>query len=168
MSINRSEKIQPNYIINEFIAISGVAKAEEINYAEIQPIHVNRIKTILAPNCQDIRNDINAKFREENGKEIGLKIACGYRSKKWDIVQGRSGNGQHPEALAVDILPIGCKNDNMPCVHDVSKDPIDMPDDHLLQLVKADGVLAFGKVGRTQKDVNSLNRSRNILFKVVD
>jgi hypothetical protein len=113
MSINRTEKIQANYIINEFIAISGVASAEEINYAEIQPIHVNRIKTILAPNCQDIRNDINAKFREENGKEIGLKIACGYRSKKWDVMQGRSGNGQHPEALAVDILPIGCKNDNM-------------------------------------------------------
>jgi hypothetical protein len=111
--INPKEKIQPNYIIDEFIRVYGVAEATEINYSEIEDIHINRIKTILAPNVQAIRDDINTKFKQENGQEIGLRVNCGFRARKWDIMKNRSGNGTHPIALGVDICPVNCKNDNI-------------------------------------------------------
>jgi hypothetical protein len=110
--MNRIEKIQPNYIIDEFIRIHGVPDATEINFADIKPEHVNRIKTVLAPFTQDLRNKINQQFQAANGREIGLRVVCGFRSERWDKMQGRSGAGEHPKANAIDILPINCKDDN--------------------------------------------------------
>jgi hypothetical protein len=111
--MNRQEKIQPNYIIDEFIRIFGVPGATEINYADIKPEHINTIKTKTAPFTQTLRNEINEKFGQENGKEIGLRVICGFRARRWDIMQGRSGDGEHPKATAVDVVPINCKDDDM-------------------------------------------------------
>jgi hypothetical protein len=111
--MNKNEQIQPNYILDEFIRVFGVLKATEINYQDITAEHIIRIKTVVAPFIQQLRNKLNAKFQAENGKEIGLMVSCCFRSKRWDISQKRSGLGEHPKANAGDIYPTNCKDDNM-------------------------------------------------------
>jgi hypothetical protein len=111
--MNKNEQIQPNYILDEFIRVFGVPKATEINYQDITTEHIARIKTVVAPFIQQLRNKVNAKFQAENGKEIRLMVSCCFRSKRWDILQNRSGLGEHPKANAGDIYPTNCKDDNM-------------------------------------------------------
>jgi len=109
--MNKNEQIQPNYILDEFIRIHNVPAATVTNYQDIKPEHVERIKTVLAPFTQKLRGEINQQFKALNGKEIGLRVVCGYRAERWDKMQGRSGAGEHPKANAIDILPVGCKDD---------------------------------------------------------
>ena len=111
--MNKNEQIQPNYILDEFIRVYGVQKATEMNYQDIKLEHITNIETVLSRFTQLIRDVINDEFEEANGTEIGVRVVCGFRSKRWDISQGRSGNGEHPKANAVDIMPINCKNDDM-------------------------------------------------------
>jgi hypothetical protein len=111
--MNKNEQIQPNYILDEFIRVFGVPKATEINYQDITAEHISRIKTVVAPFIQQLRNKVNAKFQAENGKEIGIRSVCCFRSKRWDISQNRSGLSEHTKANGDDLLPINCKDDNM-------------------------------------------------------
>lgn len=111
--MNKNEQIQPNYILDEFIRVYGVSKATEMNYQDIKPEHIATIKNVLAPAVQNVRNAVNIYFKEVNGSEIGIRVVCAFRTKRWDISQGRSGNGEHPKCNAIDIMPINCKDDDM-------------------------------------------------------
>jgi ribosomal protein L17 len=107
------EKITDNYCLSEFVYIYGVPAANKINEKAITKEQIAFIKSHLAPLAQQIRNEINAEFREMNGGEIRLRITSGFRAKEWDISRGRSGNGEHPKGTAIDVQPIGCHNDEM-------------------------------------------------------
>jgi uncharacterized protein YcbK (DUF882 family) len=111
--MNRNEKIQTNFTLNEFVRVYGVPQAEEINWKYITDAEIDTIKTRLAPFCQDLRNHLNSQFAHENGGQIGVRVICGFRAKMWEISQGRSGASRHTNADAIDITFTGCKNDQM-------------------------------------------------------
>jgi hypothetical protein len=111
--MNLKQQLARNYILEEFLRIPARQEALPFNLRHVQPVHIERIQTILAPAIQAERDWLNATFGAENGREIRLSMSSAYRAQAWDIQQGRSGNGEHPKALAFDMFPSNLKDDDM-------------------------------------------------------
>jgi uncharacterized protein YcbK (DUF882 family) len=103
-------KLTANFSLKELIEAQMPADAIRINNEDITDAEKENCKRI-AEVLQDLRNKVNAKFRGKGGRGIGLRITSGYRSKRWELLRGRSGNSMHVQALAADVVPVNCVND---------------------------------------------------------
>jgi uncharacterized protein YcbK (DUF882 family) len=103
-------KLTANFSLKELIEAQMPTQAIKINNEDITAVERDNCQKI-AEVLQDVRNKVNAKFRGKGGRDIGLRITSGYRSKRWELLRGRSGNSMHVQGLAVDFVPVNCVDD---------------------------------------------------------
>ena len=97
-----------NFWIKEFLEGTAMSKeAIDLNYKHLDFETVARID-VIAVHLQIIRDRAKAKFKD---RLKGLEITCGLRVLEWELLQGRSGKGQHPNGWAADFQPI-CKDED--------------------------------------------------------
>jgi hypothetical protein len=108
---NPSEQLTTNFSLKEFM--QGVAlplTAVKWNWEDLTEKEYENIKKI-AVEVQNLRDKVNLKFRGKDNKDIGLRITAGFRTKRWELHQKRSGNSMHVPAIAADFFPVNCVDD---------------------------------------------------------
>ena len=105
MTKPNNHKLTPHFTLFEYVEGTLPQRAIDLNWKNIAQCDLNKA-ILLLQKIEQVRADINANFVTDNpqGGEIGLNITSGWRCKEWELLQGRSGNGQHPIA-AVDVVP---------------------------------------------------------------
>lgn len=105
-----NKQITPNFSLKEWMEGSNMPiKAIRMNYQDFDEAMMPTVKHHLN-SLQYIRNCAKQEFGD---KFKGLKITAGLRVKRWELLQGRSGNGYHPKYCASDIIPICDDEDYM-------------------------------------------------------
>lgn len=105
-----NEQVTPNFSLREYI--EGVALPKEairMNYQDFEVDKMPKVRSILNIS-QIIRDATKEKFKN---RFKGFVITSGLRVLRWELDQGRSGKGQHPQYTAVDIQPICSDEDYM-------------------------------------------------------
>ena len=104
----KNYKLTKNFSLYEYMEGQAMPnEAIKLAWQNFTPEIEEKIKLFM-PVVQEIRDWVNVEFRNENqGKEIGLVITSGFRSKEWEIKQGRSGKSQHT-ICACDIKAVNC------------------------------------------------------------
>lgn len=105
-----NEQVTPNFSLREYI--EGVALPKEairMNYQDFEVDKMPKVRSILNIS-QIIRDATKEKFKN---RFKGFVITSGLRVLRWELAQGRSGKGQHPQYTAVDIQPICSDEDYM-------------------------------------------------------
>lgn len=108
-----NERFTTNFTFAELVRNRVNPKGTEYNHKYITKEQYNNLKYKLAPFLQKIRDDVNAKFAEENGSPITIIMTTALRVLEWEHFRGRSGKSYHAKALAGDLKPGNCKNDDM-------------------------------------------------------
>jgi hypothetical protein len=111
MRTQQNKQLSKHFSLYEIIEGKALSqRAIELNWKYISDFNEDRF-TQLCLSLEQVRSEINALFRAKNeGKIIGLTVQAGYRCKAWELMQGRSGNGQHPVS-ALDVTPnVKCDN----------------------------------------------------------
>lgn len=103
-------QITPNFSLKEFMCGTALPKeAIELNYKHFDDSKLDKVKGIL-----NIAQIIRDAAKEKFGKRFqGFTITAGLRVLEWELKQGRSGKGQHPQYTAIDIQPICADADYM-------------------------------------------------------
>lgn len=110
MTINKDLQLTKNFTLRELVEGMMPAQAIAWNWEDIEQKHVDELK-LIAEVLQKIRNEVNENFKRKDGKEIRLKLSCGFRCLRWEKSRGRSGGGMHDDGKAVDFFPDNCEDD---------------------------------------------------------
>lgn len=103
-------QLTENFSLKELL--EGTALPREaivMNYQDFDESKIPELKR-LALILQLIRDATEEKFGD---RFHGFSITAGVRVLRWELAQGRSGNGQHPKYTAADIQPICAEEDYM-------------------------------------------------------
>lgn len=103
-------RLTDNFSLKELVEATMPPMAIQWNNEDITATERANLKRI-AMVLQEIRNKVNEKFIGRNGRQIGLRITSGYRTKRWELRQKRSGQSMHVQGLAVDFVPVNCIDD---------------------------------------------------------
>ncbi len=108
MTKKQNYNLTPNFTLYEYM--QGEAMPNEAIRLAWQDFTTDNETAVqkFMPTIQAIRDWVNSEFKNENnGKSISLVITCGFRSRQWELKQGRSGNSQHT-ICAVDFMVGNC------------------------------------------------------------
>jgi hypothetical protein len=107
---NPNEQLTANFTLREMVEGTMPATAIKWNWEDLTQQTKDNCKRI-AEVIQEVRNKVNEKFAGKDGKPIRLRPSCGFRTRRWELHQKRSGNSQHVTALACDFFPVNCVDD---------------------------------------------------------
>lgn len=110
-----------NFSIYEFIEPKFMPSLSiEMNWKYINNMSdeekTQLIKNIkqISGELQDIRDDINAKFKVKNdNKEIRILVLCGLRCPEWEKHRKRDGSSQHVLAWTADFCVDNVADDDL-------------------------------------------------------
>lgn len=95
----KDERLAPNFLLSEFL-ISETAARKGIDNTPT-PEHIHNLRTKTAPGIQRVRDLIN---RVHPGREVGIIVTSGYRSKALNDAIGGSIRSQHSRGEAADFV----------------------------------------------------------------
>jgi uncharacterized protein YcbK (DUF882 family) len=112
MALNRHDiqgvKLTKDFWLIEFVEGKAMPpEAIKMNYEQL-PIYLLPRIGVIAMDLQILRDKAKQVFGD---KLKGIQVNCGARVKKWELLQGRSGDSQHCELWAADITPICAEED---------------------------------------------------------
>lgn len=108
--MDKELQLTKNFTLRELVEGMMPEVAIKWNWEDITDAHVVEL-TKIAQVLQKIRDEVNANFKRKDGKEIRMKLSCGYRCLRWEKSRGRTGGGMHDDAKAVDFFPDNCEDD---------------------------------------------------------
>jgi hypothetical protein len=110
MTLNLNSKISDNFTLREVLS-SINPKCLEMNLKHVKQENIDKAKKIAFEVLEPLRKEVNEKFGKRNGGDIGIGATSWFRCVEWELLQKRSGKGEHPTGSAVDVLPIKVKDD---------------------------------------------------------